>query len=627
MKRLLLLLTSIAFLTIISPSLQAQPNFNLVGFATENGGTTGGQSGSTVTATSYAELKTYAESSTPYTIMVQGTISNGANGGRISIKSNKTIIGIGDNAFLNGIGLEIANHNNVIIQNLKISLIGVTTRVDIPGVYSSTGDNGQPQILVNGGDCVSISGTSTNIWIDHCEIFSEDPSIQTNKDLYDGLIDIKGTTGFITISWCYLHDHHKGGLVGASDTDLWADRKVTLHHNYYNKVLLRVPMYRGATGHFFNNYIVGATDATEIRANTCVRVEKNYYEALHYAIYTPSDSPGNTERIDNIIVSQASRPFPNDCVADIPYEYASVLTTNTADVKTLVPQWTGVGKMGDDCNGDYLGSAYIDDCDTCVEGNTGLTACVIDCNGVENGTASIDGCGVCSGGNTGTAPCDDTCSWVEYQAEDGTISSGTIDSNHAGFTGTGFVNTTNAIGEWCEYIINVPAAGNYNLRFRYGNGGTVDRSQSVSVNGNTQINNLGFPNTGAWTTWLDANFTLNLNQGNNTIRFTSLTDSGAANLDRLDICAGEKLSVAQTIPESNFSLYPNPTSSLVIIELKEIIAENARIQLYDSTGRLIVNQLLKNSKQSIDMQGLSSGVYLIKVSNFNRHIIKRINKL
>ena len=77
--------------------------------------------------------------------------------------------------------------------------------------------------------------------------------------------------------------------MGSSDTDLFADRKITFHHNHYNKVKLRVPMYRGAVGHFFNNYVVGATDATEIRAGTCVRVEKNYYEALHFSIYTPND--------------------------------------------------------------------------------------------------------------------------------------------------------------------------------------------------------------------------------------------------------------------------------------------------------------------------------------------------
>ena len=109
-----------------------------------------------MTATTYADLKSYAESTTAYIIMVQGTISNGANGGKISVKSNKSIIGVGSTAFLNGIGIDINNTNNIIIQNLRISLIGVTTRTDTAGVYSSTGDEGMPQILVNGGDAIGI---------------------------------------------------------------------------------------------------------------------------------------------------------------------------------------------------------------------------------------------------------------------------------------------------------------------------------------------------------------------------------------------------------------------------------------------------------------------------------------
>lgn len=317
----------------------------LIGFATLNGGTTGGLGGQTVTVSTYADLKSYAEGTTAAIIMVQGTISNGANGGKVSIRSNKSIIGVGSTAFLNGVGLEINNNNNVIIQNLRISLIGVTTRTDTAGVYSSTGDEGMPQILVNGGDAISIAGTSKNIWIDHCEIFAENPDTQTNKDLYDGLIDVKNQAGFITISWNYLHDQHKGGLVGSSDTDLFADRKITFHHNYYNKVKLRVPMYRGSTGHFFNNYIVAATDATEIRAGTCVRVEKNYYEALHFSIYTTSDSAGSTQRIDNVEVSRTDRAYPANCTADIPYQYADVLTNVTNDVKTVVPPGAGVGKI------------------------------------------------------------------------------------------------------------------------------------------------------------------------------------------------------------------------------------------------------------------------------------------
>ncbi|MBN1309745.1 MAG: hypothetical protein JXA18_17625 [Chitinispirillaceae bacterium] len=312
---------------IAAPS-SAQPNFELAGFATQNGGTKGGKGGQTVSASTYSQLRSYAESTSPYLIMVQGTISNGSGGGQIRVKSDKSIIGVGSAALLSGVGITISNQNNVIIRNLKITLVGTST----PG-------------SVNGGDCISISGTSKNIWIDHCEIYSEDPDNQTDKDKYDGLIDIKQQTGFITLSWNYLHDHHKGGLVGAADDDLYADRKVTMHHNYYNKVLLRIPMYRGATGHFFNNYIVGAKDATEIQAGTCLRVEKNYYEALHYSIYTPTDAPGETERIDNIEIDRTSRAYPSECMATIPYSYSAVLTDSTAEVKTVVPQYAGVGKI------------------------------------------------------------------------------------------------------------------------------------------------------------------------------------------------------------------------------------------------------------------------------------------
>jgi len=316
-----------------------------IGFATLNGGTTGGRAGQTVTASTYAQLKMYAESTPPLVILVQGTISNGANGGQINVKSDKSIVGVGTTALLSGVGLNISSANNIIVQNMRLTMTGVTTRVDTAGVYSSTGDEGLPQILVNGGDAIGIQGTSKNIWIDHCEFFNEDPAVQTNIDLYDGLIDTKGQTGFITISWNYFHDHHKVGLVGASDTDLFADRKITYHHNYYRNTKLRMPMYRGATGHFFNNYLVGATDASEIRAGTCLRMEKNYYEALHFSIYTPSDSPGMTERIDNIEVSRTARAYPANCVADIPYTYSNVLTGTTADVKTVVPAGAGVGKL------------------------------------------------------------------------------------------------------------------------------------------------------------------------------------------------------------------------------------------------------------------------------------------
>ncbi len=58
-----------------------------------------------------------------------------------------------------------------------------------------------------------------------------------------------------------------------------------------------------------------------------------------------------------------------------------------------------------DCNGVKHGTAYIDNCNACVGGNTGRVACVQDCNGDWGGTAYLDTCNNCVGGNTGNTPC------------------------------------------------------------------------------------------------------------------------------------------------------------------------------------------------------------------------------
>ena len=60
------------------------------GFATQNGGTTGGQGGLTVTVDNGADFLEYVETEdTPYIIQIQGTIYLAdADSGRVRIQSN-----------------------------------------------------------------------------------------------------------------------------------------------------------------------------------------------------------------------------------------------------------------------------------------------------------------------------------------------------------------------------------------------------------------------------------------------------------------------------------------------------------------------------------------------------------
>ncbi|KOV78576.1 carbohydrate-binding protein [Nocardia sp. NRRL S-836] len=121
---------------------------------------------------------------------------------------------------------------------------------------------------------------------------------------------------------------------------------------------------------------------------------------------------------------------------------------------------------------------------------------------------------------------------LEQEAENATISQGVVESNHTGFSGTGFVNYDNVVGSYVEYTVTAAAGGEHDLTFRYANGTTTDRPVSVTVDG-ANAQTLSFPGTGAWTTWQTRTARVTLKAGPNKVRATATTANGGPNADRL----------------------------------------------------------------------------------------------
>src|SRR6266487_2907775 len=90
---------------------------------------------------------------------------------------------------------------------------------------------------------------------------------------------------------------------------------------------------------------------------------------------------------------------------------------------------------------------------------------------------------------------------VRYEAEVATISQGVVESNHLGFSGTGFVNYNNLVGSYVQWSVNAPAAGTATIGLRYSNGTTTNRPMDVTVNGALVADELAFGGTGNWDTW------------------------------------------------------------------------------------------------------------------------------
>lgn len=126
---------------------------------------------------------------------------------------------------------------------------------------------------------------------------------------------------------------------------------------------------------------------------------------------------------------------------------------------------------------------------------------------------------------------------VDYQAESATISQGVVESNHAGYTGAGFVNLDNVVGSYVEFSVNAATAGPASLTLRFANGTTTDRPMDITVNGTVVADDRSFPGTGAWTTWQESTLNVTLSAGVNTIRATSATANGGPNLDVLRVGA------------------------------------------------------------------------------------------
>lgn len=305
------------------------PDFSMIGYATLNGGTTGGQGGSTVTISTLAQLQAWAASrennTTPEIAYISGKISASSTT-LINVKhgANVSILGLGSTAELENVGLKIWDYDNVIVRNLKIH------EVFYPDDALTLDD------VING-------------WVDHCEFYSKiGPGI--GVDTYDGLLDIKNGSRYITVSWNYLHHHMKNMLYGHTDgNSIDAQFRITLHHNYIDNTDGRNPSLRHGAVHIFNNYFSNITDyGIAVRQSGHALIQNNVYENVVLPITTNKfTGQGYACESGNIFtncgansITQTGCDFWTSTI--LPYSYT---LDPASSVTTIVPPNVGVGKV------------------------------------------------------------------------------------------------------------------------------------------------------------------------------------------------------------------------------------------------------------------------------------------
>jgi lysophospholipase L1-like esterase len=155
---------------------------------------------------------------------------------------------------------------------------------------------------------------------------------------------------------------------------------------------------------------------------------------------------------------------------------------------------------------------------------------------------------------TGLSAAIATAAPIRYEAETA-VCTGTIDSNHAGYSGTGFCNGNNAVGAASQFTVTTSAAGTATLGVRFANGSTTARPATVLVNG-ASAQTVSFEPTGAWTTWVTKTVTVPVSSGTNTIAFSPTTADGLPNIDYFELTSGPSPSPSACPPPSSSSPAP-----------------------------------------------------------------------
>lgn len=121
-----------------------------------------------------------------------------------------------------------------------------------------------------------------------------------------------------------------------------------------------------------------------------------------------------------------------------------------------------------------------------------------------------------------------------YEAELAVKTGVTTGTDHAGYTGTGFVDNFATTNSGVSFTVNAATAGSYHLVLRYGNGGS-DATRIVAVDGN-QVAVPTFPAQGTWDSWVTLSVPVTLTAGLHTVVvWRGSSQTGAINLDNLTL--------------------------------------------------------------------------------------------
>ena len=197
------------------------------------------------------------------------------------------------------------------------------------------------------------------------------------------------------------------------------------------------------------------------------------------------------------------------------------------------------------------------------------------------------------------------------------------------------------IDELISPIINIPDTGSldlsYNIAYRQRRSWTDDSLKIyvsidcgvsfpylIFANGGDSLetfpHNLGYPRfvPSQIEDWRSDTISITqfIGAGKIMLKFVGVNDKGNSIwLDNIEVKSKPTPFGINEQSITEFRIYPNPASDILIIESLSLKQINSNLKILDINGRLVQNKSLHNLKSKLNISALKSGVYFIVISN------------
>ena len=75
------------------------------------------------------------------------------------------------------------------------------------------------------------------------------------------------------------------------------------------------------------------------------------------------------------------------------------------------------------------------------------------------------------------------------------------------------------------------------------------------------------------------------------------------------------LATNENAAQSNISVYPNPVKDFLTVDFNTEKLDNSSYQLFDASGKIIIQGNVKSAKSQISASSLATGMYILRITN------------